>query len=172
MFPGGAGFRTQEHDAEEGRKRVGLKDEAPELDRTELTELVQTAASYFITDDEAAAMLKTAQSTLEDADTGIPARAAARKVLNALARNTSTPAAVLHGLIVFHDGTAERERDWSHGCGHEETTRIVVHNPSTAVRTLEVIAGTEGGRVRYEAWKQLRVRAVALEEDQSGSESE
>lgn len=129
----------------------------------ELVTLAEHAGSYFLTDEEASATLKTAQAVLEDDGSDAEARSAARKVLNALARNTSTPAAVLHGAVVFHDGTEERERDWRRGHGDEVTTRLVVHNPSTATRTLEVIAGTESGRVRYEAWKQLRVRAIQMQ---------
>jgi hypothetical protein len=116
-------------------------------------EPVDRARSVYLSAADAACLLKEAQGQLAAGDRE------ARTVIDALARNPCTPAGVLHEAVVFHDGTTERERDWRGGDGAEATTRLVVHNPSTALRTLEVIARTEGGKVRYEAWKQLRVRA-------------
>jgi hypothetical protein len=115
-------------------------------------EQVSLARSPYLADEEAVCLLREAQVQIAAGDR------TARTVIDALARNPSTPAAVLHNAVVFHDGTKEQERDWRRGEGSEATTRLVVRNPATAQRTLEVIAGTEGGKVRYEAWKQLKLR--------------
>jgi hypothetical protein len=113
---------------------------------------VRRASSPYLADEEAVCLLREAQVQVT---AGEPV---GRTVIGALARNPSTPAGVLHEAVVFHDGTKEQERDWRRDDGSEATTRLVVHNPATARRTLEVVARTEGGEVSYEAWKQLRVR--------------
>jgi hypothetical protein len=113
-------------------------------------EQLDRARSAYLPAVDAACLLKEAQGQLAAGDPE------ARTVIDALARNPSTAGSCTRqwsSTTGLWSGSGRRRGD-----GSEATTRLVVHNPSTALRTLEVIARTDGGKVRYEAWKQMRVR--------------
>lgn len=126
--------------------------------QTDIVDLARRARSLVLDAAEAREILIAAQQILAGLDTKRQCGMEARKAIDHLAGNPYAPADVLHSAVIYRDGTIEHERTWQHGGGSEKTTRLVVYNPSAAIRTLELIARTPGGKVSYEAWKQLKLK--------------
>ncbi len=141
--------------ASEPVPEIGNSGTSPAPDVADMLERSRRAA---LGPEDARALLIAAQQILSGPESDLQYRTRVRKVIDNLVGNPSVPTDVLHSAVVFHDGTRERERDWRHGNGSENTTRLVVHNPSTAARTLELISLTPQGKVSYEAWKQLKLK--------------
>lgn len=126
--------------------------------QTDIVDLARRARSLGLDAAEAREILIVAQQILAGLDSKRYCGTEARNAIDHLAGNPSAPADVLHNAVIYRDGTTEHERTWQHGDGSEKTTRLVVYNPSAAIRTLEVIATTPGGKISYEAWKQLKLK--------------